>query len=88
MSHVGAIGVDKKIKTFSHMCRTITRILNGKVRRDTRLTFYNVTTVTCSLYASMTWRLNAKDQSWIQASEMRFLLIGIIRSITEGPAKK
>ena len=61
------------VSKFKHMCRTIRRTLNGKVRRDTVLKFYKVTPVPCGLHGSDTWTLNVKTQSRIQPSEMRFL---------------
>ena len=35
LSYVGEIDVDKKVEKFNHVCGTIRKTLNGKVRRDT-----------------------------------------------------
>jgi hypothetical protein len=65
--------VDVKLQKFQNICGTIRSSLRGKTRKDTQLKFDKVMATPTALYDSETWILNARDESRIQASEMRFL---------------
>ena len=54
------------------MCVTVRRALKTK-RRETQLKFYKVTFVLVVLYGSESWVLIMKDQSQIEAAEMKIL---------------
>ena len=65
--------VDNKICKFQRVCGTINRTFRNKIRNETKLKFYKVMAVPMLAYGSETWTLNKKQQSKIQASEMKFL---------------
>ena len=58
---------------FQRVCGTINRTFRNKIRNETKLKFYKVMAVPMLAYGSETWTLNKKQQSKIQASEMKFL---------------
>lgn len=65
--------INNKLHKYQIMCGIINRTLKNKVRTETKMKFYKVVAAPVLLYGSETWTTTAKDESRIQASEMKFL---------------
>jgi len=65
--------IDHKIHKFQYICGTIHRTLKNKTRKDTMLKFYKTMATPTLLYGCESWVITQRDNSRIQASEMRFL---------------
>lgn len=63
---------EEKLNKFTHICRTISRTLKNKTRKDTQIKFYKTIAVPTLLDGSETWTTKT-EESRIQALEMRFL---------------
>jgi endonuclease/exonuclease/phosphatase family metal-dependent hydrolase len=62
-----------KMHRFQHICGTIHRALKNNATKETRIKFYKTMAAPTLLYGSETWVLSKRDESRLQASEMRFL---------------
>lgn len=65
--------IDIKLAKFQRICGTINRTCKNKFRRDTKLKFYKVMAIPVISYGSEMWTATKKQESKIQASEMKFL---------------
>ena len=65
--------VDKKLQKFQRICGTISRTLKNKTRRETKIKFYKVMAKPVLSYGSELWTMTKRQESRIQASEMKFL---------------
>ena len=65
--------IPMKLNKFNAICGTIHRILKGKARKETELKFYKTMAIPLVTYGSEVWTTTKRDDSRIQASEMRFL---------------
>lgn len=65
--------IESKINIFNLFCGTIRRTLGKKVQKGTLLKFYKVMALPALLYGSENWVLKKRDESRIEASEMKFL---------------
>ena len=65
--------IEDKLNKFTHICGTISRTLKNKTRKETQLKFYKTIAVPTLLYGSETWITTKKEESRIQAQEMKFL---------------
>lgn len=68
-----SIDVEQKLNKFSRVCGTISRHLKHKTRKDTQLKFYKTIAVPTLTYGSEIWTTTRKQESRIQAQEMKFL---------------
>lgn len=62
-----------KLNKFRYICGTIQKCLKNRTRKDTRLKFYKTMAVPVVLYGSETWVLSKREQTRLQAAEMKFL---------------
>lgn len=65
--------VDNKLQKFQRICGTINQALKNKARRETKMKFYKVMAEPTLSYGSELWTVTKKQESKIQASEMKFL---------------
>ena len=65
--------VSEKLARFSAVCGAIRRTIGKKTRQDTQMKFYRTMAIPLIAYGSETWVSLKKDESRVQAAEMRFL---------------
>lgn len=65
--------IQTKINRFSHVCGTISRYIKNKTRKETQIKLYKTVAVPTLLYGSETQVTKKKEESRIQAKEMKFL---------------
>lgn len=65
--------IDMKLHRFQAMCGTINRTLRHTASKETKIKFYKVMATPVILYGSELWTKTRKQESRIQATEMRFL---------------
>jgi hypothetical protein len=83
VSHFNYLGCDvsykadndikMKLHKYQYICGTIHRTLTNKTRKDTMLKFYKTMATPVLLYGCESWVPSQKDNSRIQATEMKFL---------------
>lgn len=67
------IDLDKRLNKFRNICGTIHRHLKNKTRIETRIKFFNTVAVPVLMYGDEARVTSKKDNSKIQAAEMKFL---------------
>ncbi|KAK7861914.1 hypothetical protein R5R35_009378 [Gryllus longicercus] len=65
--------IENKTNKFQSICGIINRTLQNKARKDTKIKFYKTMAAPVLLYGSESWIMKKRDQSKLQAAEMRFL---------------